>query len=537
MKSSLLRLSVLSVGLCLVSAAFGWGSGHDTVARETLRLMPGVWGERLRAGEEGKLVVRYCHAPDDQKTALADRAEYLDEEFRAAVDEHKDRPTVMYRLHVPETRCEMIRAMARAMKRDDLKSVAFLLACFNHSVADTVSANHSPLLQMVTYNWLALGLEGNVEADCAVLEKSEETKALMRAVTDALDLTLADPSPEAVFKACYDDELMGMNYYRYDVDLVHGGERAYRAFAEEVAYAVKRSVEAVLAAEAFSKLPEIPPFDKAAQAKLAQEDAHRFLATRSIHDDALTQGLVPADGQVPEIGVIYDPTGFWTRGIVYMANRAFAAQVCTSLKRKHAAGLLDIREIMKNGVPAGVRTVVFPASGFGSHQGFQAKDVTKALADFLKAGGRLIWLGGNPAPATDLFPEGKAFVKNPAANPWGHMRGPVAAVDMPGGRLLLPNGASFTCRRPPKGGAGWYWDQLGFNYLLPDKLPEGAREELAFVTKEGVRTTVGYTVGNRTFLPSFALFPFVFTDDKPQLNPVRIELDAAGAAILESACR
>lgn len=516
------------------SLVFGWGSGHDTVARETLRVMPGVWGERLRAGEEGKLFIKSCHAPDDQKTALADRAQYLDEEFRAAVDEQKDRPTVMYRLHVPEARCELIRAMARAMKRDDLASLSFLLACFNHSVADTVSANHSPLLQMVTYNWLALGFEGKVEADCIVLEKSEATQAIMRRETDALDLTLSDASPDAVFKACYDDELQGMSYFRYDVDLVNGGEKAYAAFASEVAYAVKRSVEAVLAAEAFAKLPEIPAFDKAVQAKRAQVDAHAYLAARSMHDDALTQGLVPADGDVPEIGVIYDPTGFWTRGIVYMANRTFAAQVCTTLKKNRSAGLLDIREIMKKGVPAGVKTIVFPASGFGSHQGFQAKDVSKALADFMQAGGRLIWLGGNPAPTPDLFPEGKQFVKNPAANPWAHMRGPVAAVDMPGGRLLLPKGASFTCLRPPKGGAGWYWDQLGFNYLLPETLPEGAREELAFVTKEGVRTTVGYTVGNRTFLPSFALYPFVFTDEKPQLNPVRIELDSAGAAILES---
>lgn len=517
------------------SLVFGWGSGHDTVARETLRVMPGVWGERLRAGEEGKLFIKSCHAPDDQKTALADRAQYLDEEFRAAVDEQKDRPTVMYRLHVPEARCEMIRAMARAMKRDDLKSLAFLLGCYNHSVADTVSANHSPLLQMVTYNWLALGFDGKVEADCIVLEKSEENKALMRAVTDALDLTLPGVSPDAVFGACYADELKGMDFYRYDIDLVTGGEKAYQAFAAEVAYAVKRTVEAVLAADAFSRLPEVPAFDKAAYAKRAQDDAHRFLAGRSIHDDALTTGLVPAAGDVPEIGVLYDPTGFWTRGIVYMANRTFAAQVCTTLRKNHSVGLLDIREVMEKGVPSGVKTVVFPASGFGSHQGFQAKDVTKALADYLKNGGRLVWLGGNPAPTSDLYPEGKKFVKNPAANPWGHMRGPVAAVDMPGGSLVLPDGRTFVCQRPPKGTAGWYWDQLGFNYLLPTELPEGAREELAFVTKEGVRTTVGYTVGNRTFLPSFALYPFVFTNDKPQLNPVRIELDSAGASVLESA--
>ena len=529
-----ISLVLFSASLLSVSTAFGWGSGHDTVARETLRVMPGVWGERLRAGEEGKLVVRYCHAPDDQKTALADRAEYLDEELRAALDEHKDHPTVMYRLHVAQARCELILAMARAMKRDDLKSVAFLLACFNHSVADTVSANHSPLVQFVVYNWSALRPIAKTECECTVLEKTPEGRRLMTEAVDALDKTLPDASPAAVWAACFADEINGVDFNRYDRDFVHGGERALRAFAAEVAYPVRRSIEAVLAAEAFSKLPEVPSFDVKAESARAQEAAHAFLAARSIHDDALTHGLVPAAGEVPEFGVIYDPTGFWTRGLVYMANRTFAAQVCTTLKRRHSAGLLDIREIMKRGVPDGVKTVVFPASGFGGHQGFQAKDVVTALKGHLAKGGRLVWIGGNPAPTADLFPEAKAFVKNPAPNPWGHMRGPVAAVEMPGGALLLPNGTSFVCQRPPKGGAGWYWDQLGFNFL-PPALPEGAREILAFKTKEGVRTTVGYVIGNRTFLPAFALYPYVFTDEIPQLNPLKLDLDAAGAAVLEGA--
>ena len=34
------------------TSAYAWGSGHDTVARETLKHLPGEWGERLRSGEE-----------------------------------------------------------------------------------------------------------------------------------------------------------------------------------------------------------------------------------------------------------------------------------------------------------------------------------------------------------------------------------------------------------------------------------------------------------------------------------------------------
>ena len=523
------------------ATAFGWGAGHDVVARETLRVLPGVWGERLRAGEEGKLFLRTCHAPDDQSTKLADRSEYLDAEFRAAMDQGNGRPPVMYRLHAADARCEMIRAMARAMRRDDLRSVAFLLACFNHSVADTASANHSPLIQLVTYNWRALGLSGTVEDDCAVLEKTEEGKAIMRKTVDAAVLPLRkNPAggkgvdAAAVWAACFADELKGMSFYRYDLDLAHGGTRALGAFAEEVAYPVCRSIEAIRTAEAFARLPEVPAFDVKAESKRAEAKAHDYLAARSIHDDSITRGLVPPKGKVPEVGVLYDPTGSWTRGIVYMANRSFSAQICTTLRKRHKAGLLDIRSVMKDGVPDGVKTVVFAASGLGGHQGFSASDVSRALAAFLRRGGRLVWVGGNPAPSRDLFPEGGQFTKNPVPDKWAWMKGPEPADRMPGGRLVLPDGRSFTCVRPPKGGAGWYWGQLGLSYVPPQTLPEGGREVLAYVSKDGQKTLVGYTVGNRTFLPAFALYPFVFTDETPCCNPLKLALDAAGAAVLES---
>ena len=41
------------------TSACAWGPGHDTVARETLKHLPGEWGERLRSGEGGELNAPY----------------------------------------------------------------------------------------------------------------------------------------------------------------------------------------------------------------------------------------------------------------------------------------------------------------------------------------------------------------------------------------------------------------------------------------------------------------------------------------------
>ena len=58
----------------------------------------------------------------------------------------------------------------------------FLLACFNHSVADTVSANHSPLIQLVTYNWRLLGLSGSVDDDERALRLRVRVEGICRMI-------------------------------------------------------------------------------------------------------------------------------------------------------------------------------------------------------------------------------------------------------------------------------------------------------------------------------------------------------------------
>ena len=527
-------IAFFAAALAAASTAFGWGQGHLTVARATLRVLPGAWGERLRTDEASKVFLMACEEPDQCRN-IDQCAEFIDEEFREVLRKSNRKST--YCFHGAQERCELICALARALKRDDVRRAAYLLGCFNHSAADTASANHSPLIQLVTYNWYALGLKGGVSVDCATLNASPDGRRILADAVDALDRKPPDVSPAAVFAACYADEVRGTSFYRYDIDIVQGGEPALKAFAAEAAYAVRRTIEALLAAETFSKHPEVPAFDARVESARAQKANHAFLAQRAMSDDALTRGLLPAAGETPEVGVIYDPTGFWTGGIVYMANRSFAAQICTTLKKTRKAGLLDIRSVMKDGVPDGVRTVVFPATGFNPNmttRGFPSADVVKALAAYVKRGGRLVWIGGRPVPPEAIFPESRQFAKNPVPGKWAHMIGPEATDQMPGARLVLPDGRDFTCRRPPKGGAGWYWSQFNLAFIPPQTLPEGGRETLTYVSKNGQRTLVGYTVGNRAYLPAFALYPYVFTDEKPCCRPLKLELDAAGAAILES---
>ncbi len=520
------------------TSAYAWGSGHDTVARETLKHLPGEWGERLRSGEGGKRFLSAAHAPDDMKTLFTERAEYIDGTLLARLTPPNGKTPVMYRFHEADARCELILAMSRAMRGGSDAAVGFLLGSFNHSVADTVSANHSPLIQLVTYNWKALGLDGKIDDDCVMLEKSPERKAVFSRVATSACAKISSRrlEPQSVFDAAYADELAGPAFFRYDRDICAGGDASVEAFAREAAYAVRRTVEAFLAAQSFSRLPEEPVFDKALTERRFKEKATAVLSARSMDDDAITSDVLPKAGHVPSVGVLYDPTGYWTRGLVYMVDRTLAVQIAATLKKRRDAALLDIRDVLANGVPSGVKTVVAPCSGLGDRFGFSSKSLVGALKQFVASGGRLVWVGGKPKPPKELFPETAAFAENPVRGRYGSVRCPVAAEEMPGGALVTPKGR-FPCVRAPKGSGGWYWDQLGLDFLPSDPLPEGCRELVRFEAKDGRRIVVGYAKGRCAFVPAFSVFPYLFTDTCPSVKPLVLELDAAGEAVMESALK
>ncbi len=530
---SLILLAAMEIFASM--SALAWGTGHGTVARETLKHLPGGWGERMRGGEGGKMFLSSSHAPDDQSTLLTDRADYVDGTLVARLTSRSGKTPVMYRFHSADARCELVLAMSRAMRSGNEKALGFLLGCFNHSVADTVAANHSPLIQLAVYNWKALGLPDDVEDDCVMLDKSPERKAVLSRVATAAcaNISSKDLVPQAVFDAAYADQLAGPDFYCLDRDFCAGGDAAVNAFAQEAAYAVRRTVEAFLAAESFSRLPEDPVFDKALTEQRYRDMAMRRLSARSMKDDAITAGVLPGPGRTPSIGVLYDATGFWISGIVGMVNRTLSVQIAATLGKRHDAALLDMRDVLTNGVPSGVDVVVAPCSGLRDNFGFSHKALVSALKQFVDRGGRLVWVGGSPKPPRELFPETSAFAENPRGR-YGYTPFPVSADEMPGGTLVTPSGR-FRCVREPRGKAGWYWDQIGLSFLPDDPLPEGCRELVRFEAKDGRRVVVGYAKGRCAFIPALSVFPYVFTDTCPSVKPLVLELDAAGEAVMESA--
>ena len=527
------RLICLLVALALAPlSGWAWGTGHFTVAREALKRLPGEWGERLRADKElSQLYIRSSHGPDDQQTKLSERAQYFDAEMLAAFPSN----AVMYIFHEAAPRVELLRQVARAMKRGDGKAVAYAFSCYTHGVADIYAPGHEPLVSLAGgYVWRTFGAKPFAEC-CSALEKDDAGRALLTRIVDGKADVLRPPADDSDAAFCdllLFEPVLSLEMSVFGADTLAGGERGRITLAHEAARGVWSAVRAFEMALRWAARDEVPKFDRAASEKRAAAQTHDYLAKRPLEDDVFVRGVLPKPGHVFETGVTYDPLGRWTRGMTYIAYRILSVQVAASLAKTRDAGIIDMREVIEHGVPEGMKTLVVPGSGLRSYEGFSKEKFMAALVAFRARGGRLLWIDGTgwERPPRELFPEGeKSFLRNPIKPCWGNTNGPVPAGKVVGSKLVLADGRSFTAVRRPQSA----WNQFSMRFVLGE-LPKDAVGTVDFVTADGVRSTLGFAAPGIGYLPSFAVMPYVFTSEVPSVDPLVLSLDAAGEAVLNA---
>ena len=512
-------------------SAWAWGMGHFTVARETLKRLPGEWGERLRADKElSQLYIRSSHAPDDQQTKLSKWPEYFDAEMLADFPSN----AVIYAFHEAPARIKLLRALARAMKRGDAKAVAFMFSCYTHGAADIYAPAHGSLIGLANGCWDSYGIP-SVTSCCSVLEKDDKGKALLTRIIDSKADALmapADDSPEAYYDLLMFEPVLLLEIGIYDEDILASGERGRIGLAHEAARGVWSALKAFEMAVRWSALDEVPKCDLAASAKRAAKRTHDYLAARPLERDTWIRGVLPKKGHVFETGVVYDPLGRWTRGMTYISNRALSVQVATSLAKTRDAGIIDIREVIDHGIPEGMKTLVVLGSGLITYEGFSSKEFLAAVTAFRARGGRLLWIAGygwESAPQA-VFPErDRLFRANPIKPAWGSTNGPVPGKEVPGSKLVLCDGRSFTAVRKPMS----HWHQFTMRYILGE-LPKDAVPTVEFEAKDGTRMVLGFAAPGIGYLPTFAVMPYVFTSAVPSVNPLVMSLDAAGEAVVNA---
>lgn len=557
------KAAVLAAGALAAGAAWGWGGGHDTVARCLARRLPAALASALDDPATRRDCLAWAHFPDG-------RIETLERAFPADAAWMKARGvTTAYAFHHDRARCLAVDRLVDAVRAGDVRRQLFWINALGHAIADLAACNHDPLVHVLEYGWRNLGVFPNAPLDfCWVEGEGYAAEALGGAWTREILARrlreLPDPAvpdgltPDALgvdlcFYAAESSEM-----FRHSLDIARGAalwslrrdEAAGRLLAERLCdlglWGVSRTLFVYAAARRFAADPDYREMDYAAVARAAREKTLAYEAARPTAADAMTAGLLP-DGAASRIRVLYDSQGRFGRGTLDVAERFLAVPTAASLRRLAPAAratLLDTRDLAWQGLdPRDADLLVVYGRVLGDWGAVKGRDLRARIGAFAAAGGRVLWIDGTP-DALPGWPEiGRA--RRTSTEKEGYCR-----PAFPFSYLMLTNGCALAWtgtaargvwpyRRTPSAAAGWVWKGSPF-FFEAAEVPAGAKPVLELRSPE---KTVVYGVAwpaqtpRFAYLPTTAFFPYVLTDERPMLDPFTLRLDACGEAVLGETLR
>jgi hypothetical protein len=190
---------------------------------------------------------------------------------------------------------------------------------------------------------------------------------------------------------------------------------------------------------------------------------------------------------------------------------------------------VDVRRFLEKG--ADVSALIVPAQRCVSYRRLKVEALDKRLADYLDAGGKVVWVGGGKPPGALCKGMPKDFLVKGGDRSW-----PVPLEKLRAGGLFAVGGTERTLARAPEGQAGWHWPSNP--YAVAAECAGGERTLLAW-RGAGEERIVGaaWPKGRPSvsYLPSYAVVPYFWTRETPALAPLRLELDQAGTELVKAA--
>ena len=535
----------LAVFLAHHLLAFGWGAGHDTIARTVADRLPEPWRGRLH----GEALVQFCsnsHYPDNFEAfplALVG-AEALDTLKAQGIVKRYD-------LHSDKGRAVAFCLLVNALKEEQPDRALLWLACLAHSTADMAACNHDPVVHIATYGWCAK--EWGI--------KLPNGKPLSEIIW-CLDLGWVQ---DASFGRRVDEELLrdaGSDASSVLLEIMLYGVRGAEACAPhgplvlsaaaELAEAGKpeagerlktelsvlgswatgrilRDFHAALRLARAGQVPEMTP------ELLARYEAEMdtFVKTRKLTSERFAQSaLGPSGVRGPRIGVLIEPCWRMNEGMFGFGDRVLAVQIVNTLRRQGTnAELVDVRTYMETG--ADVLALIVPAQRYASYRTMKTEALDKQLTAYLGAGGKVVWIGGGKPPAVLCQGMPKELLVKGENKNW-----PETLASFGEGELVVcgDKGKTFPCQRLPEGKAGWQWPT---NPYVFGAGTETSGVAFAMWRKGEQKEVIGLAwpkgKPSMAYVPGYAVVPYIWTKETPSLSSLLLELDAAGANVLETA--
>lgn len=545
-----LRLITLLSILLLPRLAAAWGAGHDDVAREVMNRLPEVLRVKFTPEIVEEAIKHDSHYPDSFQPFLP---EEVGEKAIAALKQAglKSR----YDLHLDHGRVAGFAQLVEAIREGDAAHIAHWIASHSHVIADMAACNHDPMVHTATYGWgpwkVKLPHEGDFSKVAPLLDlggSGHDTAGGAEVFAAAIDrLMLHDDGRDAA-RQIQELLLYGQEGARFcsprgvkvlqgaaawiDTQDLKGRELLWQTIGELGAWAVARTLRDVEVAMRFAKdgtQVQLTPEATAA----AKSTIESLMRERRLDEDALfapvLRDLQPGDANIT--GIVLEPTWDMNDAMLGFSSRVQSAATVRTLRRlgrPHAT--FDVRRLLAAGFPEPkqVPLMIVVATQFNSYHWMKTELLETALADYLKRGGRVLWIMGHGGwPKKVLEPFGSALQRTEKAYL------PVPGKRFTGSKLIahLPGDPAWQIVNTPETPAGWQRPYCPWRLELK---ADSTLEPLLTLESEGVKHLVGACTADHrlALLPIYAVTPYLLSGVSGVTSPAEPELDQASTRVL-----
>ncbi len=559
------RLLFLSLALFTVErsvlphSAFAWGGGHDDVMRAILKRLPVDLRATFTPQIEDAAVLRSSHYPDSFDP-------FLTEEIGEVAVERLNAKgiKVRYGLHSEKGIVASFIEIMEALKEENPAHLAHWIASYSHSVADMAACNHDPLVHTATYGWADWDLKlpkgsGTFSEVAALLDLSwsaRNTAGGDQVFDQTVDRFLLPDDGRDATAALTEMMLYGQEGAAFcnsrGVPILKGAAawvetkddagrtELWKQIGELGAWAVARTLRDLAVAQRFVKAGIAPAITPEIQSAY-EAGVAKIISERQLNEEALFEPVYrPLDqAENGAIGVVCEPTWAMNGAMLGFSSRVTSVAILRSLEQRGRSVVsLDLRDMLSQGFPVGdqIPLVIVVASQFANYHTLNTKDFDRHLADYLKSGGRVLWVGGAARPpATALASLSESLIKRSPT-----VKLPVGDADFLSSSLKLlsqndrsQKGTSWRIAHPAMTAAGWQRPLCAYEFNVK---PDSPVEPLMILRTGEKERVVGAILrdGSAACVPIYALTPYLLEGTDHIASASEPSLDEACEEILDS---
>lgn len=545
--------ALLIITLCafaLSPKTFAWGSGHEDVQKLINQHLPDEIRSKFTDKQLDEMVKHYSHYPDSFEKFTEEEVGDYGMKILKEFDVKR-----RYDFHKVKGRSALFKLLVESFKRKDYARSAKWMGALGHSLADEAASNHDPIVHFSTYHLWSYDLDTgkNVKLknfakwlDAAGTARDPEGKKIFFGSLKNFKPEIISKNPSETIidinvKAdCVFPNMMGQKGTEILRGIKNGQMKKDAKFRENLFNIMTKlgskpaayTVNAVKTAYFYAENNTDMNIDKKAVLAKVHEEENKYIKSKPLNCGVYRDNF-NFEHKNAKLGIVIEPFYSFNNGQLSALWKYTAPALGRVLdKEKIPYRVIDIRGVIENGLPSPEKlpVCIISSGRYGGYMALDKKKMEKAFSDYVKNGGKLIWIGGQISKALGM---GSYLEKtgDRKAKYSGVPNDKITSCKLEITKDFLKEMAgTYPFKNDPNTKAGWCKPPCGYRLKKYDKL----YMELDY---NGEKIPVSGKFGNIIFIPEYAVSPYLF-DNKYDLNEMdKPSLDNFSSRVLMVAIR